>query len=1322
MAATTVVWTVLPKGIRSGRIHLSVYARPRLTDGATLAEFGDWLVWPDTNVTFHVTLAGRAEVAARPEGPARRPDLWRKLFPGTTPVDAPDAAGVETLAASVPKVRSAPTAAVRGFVKQQYQLAGAYFGTEPPTVRGYDHPQGKRDSARDELGMWMMLDLNRVALDPEDKAAIRRLIRKELDEHGYFLGGELSEGEGADKKTYTAAEVNFLLVEQFHARSRDNNHDGAEPTPRARALAAPSDQLDFHSVVGHLGAYPELLRLLGLVRDISIPLPAGLPTDPVAVRVRAAWTGAAGDEYTTTMCQIGPDRCVAAPGPDAPISGGLLKLDDPVFDLVEIDADAIANKLIGFGRSINNSSFFGRDSGVPLPPPSTEGTGLALHRTDKARALHQALGKAAGVQAKLGTEALAATTLHAEDVLRGYRLDVWDDDTEEWHSLCLRSGRYTFDGVTITINDEGLIESAHTEQADDDTIYLHESMARWIGYSLVAPRPGKATAGDDDSELVGPDTEPDDRFRLKTSFTAAKGSLPKLRYGRTYRLRARTVDLAGNGRALGEFDDDDFTAATDPVTYHRFEPVGAPTVLLRKPRTEGESPERMVIRGNYNVPATADSQRHVVPNKTAELTAEQHGLFDVPANLLNPSGMSRAAYALIKDRDPGTLAGLGKPDPSGLDLRYYDTDQLKLPYLPDVLARGAAFAGLPGSAGVVTVDFDFALLQKWPDARPFRIRLVEGTGAPQWSAGSRVLTVQLPKGRVARVRYSCRVRTDDLDLLGMWAWLKEFIDAEGPVGHTLDELTALAAKGQLWLLTPYRTLELVHAVRQPITAPAFTKPVAARKIGETTAKIIDKITIDHRSTSKIDLLAGWDEPVDILTEPGPTTITGRDHAFELAIDSGDEAADVVSINDVHEFHDTRHRRVGYELVATTRYAEYFVERKQVTLAQGTDSAISAKGIVPGSDVITSTGEPRVSYVRDHDYTVDYTAGTIRPTDTFTGGAVEVAYVAPPVTRSSIEAKPAAIVDVPSSARPLMPDVAYVVPTFGWQSATSGSTITSKRLGHGLRVFLRRPWYSSGAGEQLAVVLLRQLPPTDPTLRQQLFDRLGRYVTTWGLDPVFRTQSPAEPLAAVPLVTDFPKAIRPKTKLVIAESDSDQTLEDQFVAVAPHDVHYDERRRLWFADIVLTQVPAYAPFIRLALARYQPKSISTVELSPVVLAQFAQLNPDRTLTVTGAATATQVTVTVAGGAAYASVGPDFAEPPLVEALVQTKNPALTGDLAWTTVGEPIPLPAGATPATWSGAVTLPGPRGSQPFRLVVREFEVPAQGTERRLVYADTMPL
>jgi hypothetical protein len=59
------------------------------------------------------------------------------------------------------------------------------------------------------------------------------------------------------------------------------------------------------------------------------------------------------------------------------------------------------------------------------------------------------------------------------------------------------------------------------------------------------------------------------------------------------------------------------------------------------------------------------------------------------------------------------------------------------------------------------------------------------------------------------------------------------------------------------------------------------------------------------------------------------------------------------------------------------------------------------------------------------------------------------------------------VDVPCSARPLPPKVLHVVPTFEWRDSAAGGTTTRTRR-VGLRVYLDRPWYSSGDGERLAV--------------------------------------------------------------------------------------------------------------------------------------------------------------------------------------------------------------------------------------------------------------
>ncbi len=70
-----------------------------------------------------------------------------------------------------------------------------------------------------------------------------------------------------------------------------------------------------------------------------------------------------------------------------------------------------------------------------------------------------------------------------------------------------------------------------------------------------------------------------------------------------------------------------------------------------------------------------------------------------------------------------------------------------------------------------------------------------------------------------------------------------------------------------------------------------------------------------------------------------------------------------------------------------------------------------------------------------------------------------------------------------------------------------------------------------------------------------------------------------------------------------------------VDIAPHDVHYDEVRKLWYCDIEVTWGAAYFPFVRLALARYQPVALHGAHLSNVVLADFMPLVPDRWLNVT-----------------------------------------------------------------------------------------------------------
>jgi len=91
---------------------------------------------------------------------------------------------------------------------------------------------------------------------------------------------------------------------------------------------------------------------------------------------------------------------------------------------------------------------------------------------------------------------------------------------------------------------------------------------------------------------------------------------------------------------------------------------------------------------------------------------------------------------------------------------------------------------------------------------------------------------------------------------------------------------------------------------------------------------------------------------------------------------------------------------------------------------------------------------------------------------------------------------------------------------------------------------------------------------------------------------------------------------------------------------------------------------------------------------------------------------------------------------VQVCVETRSPTVTGDLGWLPdpqfcVFLPPKITRGLGQGTlWAGEVPLPAPRGSQPMRLVIREFEKffgvpPAQigaPIVTRVVFADTIEI
>ncbi len=209
-------------------------------------------------------------------------------------------------------------------------------------------------------------------------------------------------------------------------------------------------------------------------------------------------------------------------------------------------------------------------------------------------------------------------------------------------------------------------------------------------------------------------------------------------------------------------------------------------------------------------------------------------------------------------------------------------------------------------------------------------------------------------------------------------------------------------------------------------------------------------------------------------------------------------------------------------------------------------------------------------------------------------------------------------EVPSTAKPSAPIIDRVVPAFRW---TRKKNYSQRQCG--LRVYLKGPWFSSGDGEQLAVVCLSgadedvRVTESEATHRARVRAN-DPTATQWGEDPLFPPDNEApeeDPNRVGPLPDKWgPRAMRFSSweTLILRKKVS---VGAHRYEVALFDVSYDEQEKQWYCDIALDIGKAYLPFVKLALARYQPKSVEGLELSEIAFAEGAQVYPERVVNVT-----------------------------------------------------------------------------------------------------------
>ncbi|MGD0083458.1 MAG: hypothetical protein ABSD78_09720 [Acidimicrobiales bacterium] len=1356
------IWTALPNGTLPGNpnvLQLSVIVSPRLMSSSNAAQklgaYSDWLDWPATKVSFAVnigtvTIPASQVTVVPPPVPlptgVTSSQLWSLLFNSSTEV-----LPANTFSSFAGRlIRSYPAYNVRNFLYNTYSQIASQYPTDYPSYSALIGPTAPQ---------WF----GQLPINQQAQAAVIQQINSALTSSG----GAIPPGS-PDPAT-------DVMQAWLYSQPLGN---GTEPPPQPT-------QPDFHQMVSTLGKYPVLLRAFGLVFDLQVALPSGLPAT-VGVSVTPTWTPlltpATATKNSLPAVQATSATFIAAPRTTNPlINSGLLRLSDtlatgePIYPLTEVDLDGGAIKSLNFVQGITNAVTVKPSLSTPMnyAVPSLRSGGVTLVHTGTAAEFANDQTGEGSLNSLLTS--LSPVALYAEDVTQGYRIDALDETTNKWYQLCARVAAGTVYGGSAPLGyvigtspsaqtislpsgnpgtpgpgpgetgapfDEGWVELSLTQSPPSvhptSDLYLHESLCRWAGYSLVADRPGMHWAEDSNTAAPNPynATNPT-AFPLQIAHAPAPHTLPLLRFGRVYRFRARAVDLAGNSLVFSSAAPaSSLTYASPPLTYGRCEPIATPVCIPAAARTPGEHLLNIVIRSEtYKTPPSSvvPNTRHVVPPSLAAEMAEAHGLFDVGGL---PSG-SAATYDLIANSvgltyaSPSVVSDLGGvADTSWVNslwpeqVYYYPSTNLGCPYLPELFARGASFQNLPGSvAGGLPFQVSFAAGSKWPAVRPLRIVFHAGTAKPKLakSSSGNVLNVHAPAGTITTSRLSAYLHLGDLPLMTLWRWLQD-------AGLATAALQSDITTGQHWMFTPYQEVTFVHAVRTP-NPPAITAAsIQPRLPGKTYELFSGTIDVDFGGSSKVDLLSSWTTPFDDGTNPaGAVSLPGNAHLADLPLQLADPVPQSITVSDVrHDFGDTKYRLVNYQAQVTSRYLEYFQEYANVTLNTSTPTTINAGGLATGATVVSATlmvGTPpqqtTVTYQPGVDYIEDDVAGTLMLTaGSAISGPVDVRYVAPPVTNVS----PVVPLAVVSTARPAAPEIAYILPIFSFDTSSTSSTVTSTRTGNALRVYLDRPWYSSGDGEQLGVVIWPGGfgAPPPPTL--------APFVTGYGRDPIRTTNLQLKP----PLLTDFLLAESTVTSITLEET-AGQTGTN--VSIAGHSVQWEGTNHfLWYADIEidtsLSEVYSYFPFIRLGLVRYQPNSLAGYEVSRVAVADFVQVAPNRFASLTFP-TSTTVAVTLSG-VGEAAGSPLGLPPSSMTATVQTQLSGVSDpDLQWVdTPGSTVTLGASESPNysfTWSGTVTLPAARGSESMRIRLTETEyylyeppggVPTYAS--RIVYLDTL--
>ena len=1207
----------LPHGLLTEGGKVSVYFAPRLQAGTGpkrfLADFPEWLEWPTTlaglldPATFEITAQGVPLTwSIPPDSVDARLDVWQALFPPDLVVESPDSDRPQFQGTRfeerefAERLTALYTSVARG-APNGPPTAGAFLNS--PQVTGLFQASGA---------------LGSVAQSARS-----------------FIGSGDGSGPG-------------------------NTDDAQDPV-----------QWDFHQWVSVLGQYPELLRLLGIVVDLEVsnpPLPA--PGQDFHIETRTAYPnlpiGGRDEEPVPTKYDNSFWWATCDPTDNR---AGFLSLGNGLWSAIDIDPLQSIQTLAGFSRELVQ----GDDGQAEARLPALWENGWSIVRDEAADRADQKFRSAQQLQdairgGQLGPEVAVCT----DQITLGYRLDVRVDGGS-WRSLHQRTVKSPSPAVPTTdyligrdggsssstggqqithapADDEGWITTTILSTGQPNAGVLRDQLVRWDGWSLSVNAYGSLV--DPATGLVVPSVEteaaPNSPVQFTVDHAVPPGSLPPLQYGREYEFRVRLVDITGVSKELEE--QEPAGTVLGPVRYGRWHPVGAPTVIRRVARPDpgvGDVPQTLVITSELGqAPGTVTAtERLLFPPDTSWKTCELHREPD--------GGHDPSSYTELTERDARSLEDQTIVDPDTGELLAPGLVRQQVEYLSDPATDGVGIVGLPRAPRLVSLPYGAG---GWPTRSTARLVLQAGPTGTQVSAGEAV--VQLQPAQQLRIQVGSAIAPAHLRDFGIYQQLEEL----GLPTRQLSSLRNRILAGQHWLFSGIRELELVHAVRLPLQLPEVVEHDVQRDIGDQTARIRLRYDLDAHSTREVSAEARWTDPVDLVTEPAPIEVDGAAAIAASDRIAYDDNDDLVAVDGVVDFFDTKRHDLLVDAEVLARFSRYFTE--ETTLSFGPDvQQLHGAGVVWGSVRVVDTSTD-TRYRRGVDFDLTGTNGSMFerlssgsiPSD----GEVLVSYVPLPISRRTDDEGAAPYeLTVPNTVKPAPLDIDLALPAVKrTEEIVADFRVQIVHDGQQVRLWLNRPWYDTGVGELVGVLIDENQAGVPET-------------TTLARDVVFPSADVGPPVR-----NNFPNFVE------IGEELGPEPLGDGETGpwlVLGHPVVYHEESERWRCDIAVDDAPVndvgYRPFVQLHVARYQPESLNGVWLSNVQVLDPIQLGVKRTIDVStpvGAPSDLHVAVSINGTGhdgvdSVEGAGTRFNE---ITVFIQEADPAVADeDLRWATLTGP-----------------------------------------------------